>query len=83
MFFCRHKFEKPENSYQYCKICGKAIAIPPKNCNHNWEEVNSFETIGTGRLNKGDRTGTVRELKCRNCGEMKAFNALSYKHQYS
>jgi len=43
--FCKHKFNRIENGYQYCDKCGKAI---PVICNHKWivyREIQKYDSI--------------------------------------
>lgn len=68
MFFCRHKYGKIDDGFQYCEKCGVALVAPTKECQHVWEQIDELrhQNSLTGKIFK--RTWILR---CKKCGEMK------------
>jgi len=63
MIFCKHKFGKIEDGYQYCERCGKAIVAP---CAHQWNLIQeaTMKWFGTP-------TGKIIVQQCSRCGEIR------------
>ena len=79
--FCKHKYGKVENSFQYCEKCGAARHISVQ-CSHMWKTISNSDI--TRCLVKGISSdsdpviGEIFILKCQKCGEIiqKKFNCI-------
>lgn len=65
--WCRHKYgEVAKDGYQYCKKCGKAIAVSAP-CQHKWERLDTLERTSTVT---GNVKGFIYVSRCVKCGEI-------------
>ena len=64
--FCRHKFGKVEDGYQYCEKCGKAFVV---SCSHRWQSVQ--EVI---MKQWGVPSGKIIVQQCTRCGEIQKID---------
>lgn len=64
--FCKHKYGKIDNGYQYCEKCGKAIVAP---CAHKWKILQEIHRYPYSFGEKGDiPSGIVKIFICERCG---------------
>lgn len=71
MFFCKHKYGKVDDGFQYCEKCGKAESAPEKTCSHKWEE---FTTLTVSNRFTHHTMEYIYVMKCSVCGEMKKIS---------
>ena len=67
--FCRHKYGKIEDGYQYCEKCGRAISAPARVCSHEW--VAHDRTKNMSPWGDGACSDIITTLQCKLCGTMK------------
>jgi uncharacterized OB-fold protein len=74
MFGCRHKYGEVKEGYQYCAKCGKAIAAPKRECEHNWIEMDKY---GAGSVFNNNIHTYIYMMRCTKCGETKKISTRS------
>lgn len=67
LFGCKHHLGKIIDGYQYCKHCGKAIAVKLAECVHKFETIDKLVKEKTS-------DDTIVEvcyvLRCEKCGKI-------------
>lgn len=64
--FCKHKYGKIDDGYQYCIKCNKAIVVP---CKHKYNRIEAYRIVTTSSM--GRREGTEYTSECTKCGDIK------------
>ena len=64
--FCKHKYGKIEDGYQYCTKCNKAIVVP---CNHKYRRIDAQKVVKTSAMGRKESIEYTSE--CIKCGDIK------------
>ena len=67
--FCKHKYGKVEDGYQYCTKCGTAREV---GCNHQWERIGEMKRKALWSSSGFSEITFV--LQCKKCGDIKRKN---------
>ena len=69
---CEHEFfEEIKEGMQFCKKCGRAIAVSEFCRQHSWKDKESYTWSNTNAAGKRSVTAHSYVQRCMNCGEFR------------